>query len=131
MAQRLDKRRLEKGVVTNPAEGEVFAPPAIWVAAVNLVLDQLVKAGVDFGQMLSSGSSDEYVNYSSLASSWYSSSVAAHQHRSPHYSNAPLQTPHLSNPAQKHRRRSDPTSSSGFNTLAEEGRHEVQAQHQC
>ncbi|KAK3719457.1 hypothetical protein LTR37_004315 [Vermiconidia calcicola] len=48
----LGKYGIEKGVITNPAEGEVFAPPAMWLDAVNLVLDRLAEAGVDFGQVM-------------------------------------------------------------------------------
>ncbi|KAF2483908.1 putative D-Xylulose kinase [Neohortaea acidophila] len=45
----LSKYGIQKGVLTNEAEGEVFAPPAMWLDAVNLVLDRLVEAGLDFG----------------------------------------------------------------------------------
>ena len=47
----LSKYGIEKGVLTNPAEGEVFAPPAMWLDAINLVLDRLSQAGLDFGQV--------------------------------------------------------------------------------
>lgn len=35
----------------NDAEGEVVAPPAMWLDAVNLVLDRLAEAGLDFGRI--------------------------------------------------------------------------------
>ena len=40
-----------KGVLTNPAEGEVFAPPAMFLDAVNLVLDRLRDDGLDFSRV--------------------------------------------------------------------------------
>ncbi|KAK5171828.1 uncharacterized protein LTR77_003464 [Saxophila tyrrhenica] len=46
------KYGIKKGVLTNPAEGEVFAPPAMWLDAINLVLDRLSQAGLDFGQIM-------------------------------------------------------------------------------
>lgn len=42
---------INKGVLTNPSEGEVFAPPAMWLDAVNLVLDRLRDAGLDFSRV--------------------------------------------------------------------------------
>ncbi|TKA43021.1 hypothetical protein B0A54_05969 [Friedmanniomyces endolithicus] len=45
------KYGIEKGVLTNPSEGEVFAPPAMWLEAVNLVLDRLRNAGLDFSKI--------------------------------------------------------------------------------
>ncbi|KAK0250395.1 putative D-xylulose kinase A [Friedmanniomyces endolithicus] len=45
------KYGIEKGVLTNPSEGEVFAPPAMWLEAVDLVLDRLRKAGLDFSKI--------------------------------------------------------------------------------
>ena len=42
---------VQKGVLTNPEEGEVFAPPAMWLDALNLVLDRLRDAGLDFGRV--------------------------------------------------------------------------------
>ena len=47
----LSKYGIEKGVLTNPDEGEVFAPPLMWLDAVNLVLDRLVDQGLDFGRV--------------------------------------------------------------------------------
>ncbi|KAF2173345.1 hypothetical protein M409DRAFT_17284 [Zasmidium cellare ATCC 36951] len=47
----LKKYGIEKGVLTNPAEGEVFAPPAMWLEAVDLVLDRLKEAGLEFGRV--------------------------------------------------------------------------------
>ncbi|KAK3070813.1 hypothetical protein LTR53_009792, partial [Teratosphaeriaceae sp. CCFEE 6253] len=47
----LRKYGIEKGVLTNPAEGEVFAPPAMWLEAINLVLDRLREAGLDFSKV--------------------------------------------------------------------------------
>lgn len=47
----LSKYGIEKGVLTNPDEGEVFAPPTMWLDAVNLVLDRLTEAGLDFGRV--------------------------------------------------------------------------------
>ena len=47
----LSKYGIEKGVIINADEGEVFAPPAMWLEAVNLVLDRLVDAALDFGQV--------------------------------------------------------------------------------
>lgn len=48
----LSKYGIQKGVLTNPSEGEVFAPPAMWLDALNLVLDRLAEAGLDFGQVM-------------------------------------------------------------------------------
>ncbi|SMR42231.1 unnamed protein product [Zymoseptoria tritici ST99CH_1E4] len=45
------KYGIEKGVLTNPSEGEVFAPPAMWLEALDLVLDRLKEAGLDFGRV--------------------------------------------------------------------------------
>ncbi|KAK0366572.1 hypothetical protein LTS02_006210 [Friedmanniomyces endolithicus] len=45
------KYGIEKGVLTNPSEGEVFAPPAMWLEAVDLVLDRLRNAGLDFSKI--------------------------------------------------------------------------------
>lgn len=42
---------IEKGVLTNPAEGEVFAPPAMWLDAIDLVLSRLREAGLDFNRV--------------------------------------------------------------------------------
>ena len=47
----LSKYGIDKGVLTNPDEGEVFAPPAMWLDAVNLVLDRLADAALDFGRV--------------------------------------------------------------------------------
>jgi xylulokinase len=48
----LSKYGIEKGVLTNPDEGEVFAPPAMWLDAINLVLDRLTEEGLDFGRVM-------------------------------------------------------------------------------
>ncbi|KAF2770287.1 putative D-Xylulose kinase [Teratosphaeria nubilosa] len=45
------KYGIDKGVLTNPQEGEVFAPPAMWLEAVNLVLDRLHQQGLDFSRV--------------------------------------------------------------------------------
>lgn len=45
------KYGVQKGVLTNPDEGEVFAPPAMWLDAVNLVLDRLKEQGLDFNKI--------------------------------------------------------------------------------
>ncbi|EME50171.1 hypothetical protein DOTSEDRAFT_144829 [Dothistroma septosporum NZE10] len=47
----LYKYGIVKGVLTNPSEGEVFAPPAMWLEAVDLVLDRLKQAGLDFSRV--------------------------------------------------------------------------------
>jgi hypothetical protein len=46
------KYGIEKGVLTNPDEGEVFAPPAMWLDAADLVLGRLKDAGLDFGKVM-------------------------------------------------------------------------------
>jgi len=46
-----EKYGIKKGVLTNPDEGEVFAPPALWLEAVNLVLDRLKEDGLDFSKV--------------------------------------------------------------------------------
>lgn len=40
---------VKKGVLTNEAEGEVFAPVAMWLHALDDVLQQLKSQGLDFG----------------------------------------------------------------------------------
>ncbi|KAF1823662.1 putative D-Xylulose kinase [Dissoconium aciculare CBS 342.82] len=45
------KYGINKGVLTNPSENEVFAPVALWLDAVNLVLDRLRDAGLDFARV--------------------------------------------------------------------------------
>ncbi|KXT12733.1 hypothetical protein AC579_8897 [Pseudocercospora musae] len=47
----LSKYGIHKGVLTNPAEGEVFAPPAMWLEALELVLDRLKAAKLDFARI--------------------------------------------------------------------------------
>ena len=42
---------IKKGVMTNEAEREVFAPVAMWLQAVDSVLAQLKKTGVDLGRI--------------------------------------------------------------------------------
>ena len=38
-------------MLANPAEGEVFAPVAMWLEAIDLVLSRLKESGVDFGRV--------------------------------------------------------------------------------
>ncbi|KAF2797050.1 D-xylulose kinase-like protein [Melanomma pulvis-pyrius CBS 109.77] len=45
------KYGIEKGVLTNPAEGEVFAPVAMWLEAIDLVLHRLKEQGADFSKI--------------------------------------------------------------------------------
>lgn len=45
------KYGIEKGVLTNPAEGEVYAPVALFLEAVDLVLQRLQEQGADFAQV--------------------------------------------------------------------------------
>lgn len=45
------KYGITKGVLTNPSEGEVYAPTAMWLEAVDLVLQRLKDEGVDFGKI--------------------------------------------------------------------------------
>jgi xylulokinase len=45
------KYGISKGVLTNPSENEVFAPVALWLDAINLVLDRLRDAGLDFARV--------------------------------------------------------------------------------
>lgn len=45
------KYGIEKGVLTNPAEGEVFAPVALFLEAIDLVLQRLKKQGADFSKV--------------------------------------------------------------------------------
>ncbi|KAH6619949.1 hypothetical protein C7974DRAFT_457760 [Boeremia exigua] len=45
------KYGIEKGVLTNPAEGEVFAPVALFLEAVDLVLQRLQQQGADFSKV--------------------------------------------------------------------------------
>ncbi|KAF2131837.1 xylulose kinase [Dothidotthia symphoricarpi CBS 119687] len=42
---------IEKGVLTNPAEGEVFAPVALFLEAIDLVLQRLKDQGADFSKV--------------------------------------------------------------------------------
>ncbi|KAI8937640.1 hypothetical protein NX059_005345 [Plenodomus lindquistii] len=42
---------IEKGVLTNPAEGEVFAPVALFLEAIDLVLSRLKEQGADFSKV--------------------------------------------------------------------------------
>ncbi|KAI9817833.1 MAG: hypothetical protein M1827_000952 [Pycnora praestabilis] len=44
----LPKYGIKKGVLTNPKEGEVFAPVAMWLEALDLVLQRLKEDGLDF-----------------------------------------------------------------------------------
>lgn len=47
----LSKYGIEKGVLTNPSEGEIFAPVAMWLEAVGLVLQRLNDDGLDFSKV--------------------------------------------------------------------------------
>ncbi|KAK5000532.1 hypothetical protein LTR28_013049, partial [Elasticomyces elasticus] len=47
----LSKYGIEKGVLTNPSEGEIFAPVAMWLEAVDLVLQRLKESGLDFSRV--------------------------------------------------------------------------------
>lgn len=42
---------IKKGVMTNEAEGEVFAPVALWLQAMDTVLARLKDAGLDFARV--------------------------------------------------------------------------------
>ncbi|KAF1934387.1 xylulose kinase [Didymella exigua CBS 183.55] len=45
------KYGIEKGVLTNPAEGEVFAPVALFLEAIDLVLQRLREQGAEFAKV--------------------------------------------------------------------------------
>ncbi|KAL9063162.1 MAG: hypothetical protein Q9157_008371 [Trypethelium eluteriae] len=47
----LGKYGIEKGVLTNPSEGEIYAPVAMWLEAVDLVLRRLQEDGLDFSRV--------------------------------------------------------------------------------
>lgn len=47
----LSHHGITKGVLTNPAEHEIFAPVAMWLEALDLVLTRLQKDGLDFGRV--------------------------------------------------------------------------------
>ncbi|TLD32490.1 xylulose kinase [Venturia nashicola] len=47
----LSKYGIEKGVLTNPPEGEIFAPVAMWLEALDLVLQRLRESGLDFSRI--------------------------------------------------------------------------------
>ncbi|KAF2741517.1 D-xylulose kinase-like protein [Polyplosphaeria fusca] len=47
----LSKYGIEKGVLTNPAEFEVFASPSMWLEAADLVLQRLQDQGADFSKV--------------------------------------------------------------------------------
>ncbi|CAO2657765.1 Nn.00g038910.m01.CDS01 [Neocucurbitaria sp. VM-36] len=47
----LSKYGIEKGVLTNPDEGEVFAPVALFLEAIDLVLQRLKEQGADFSKV--------------------------------------------------------------------------------
>jgi xylulokinase len=47
----LSKYGIEKGVLTNPAENEIFAPIAMWLEALDLVLQRLRESGLDFSKI--------------------------------------------------------------------------------
>ncbi|CAI6336966.1 unnamed protein product [Periconia digitata] len=45
------KYGIHKGVLTNPSAGEVFAPVAIWLEAIDLVLQRLKEQGADLSKI--------------------------------------------------------------------------------
>jgi xylulokinase len=45
------KYGIHKGVLTNPAEGEVFAPVALFLEAIDLVLQRLKEQGADLSKV--------------------------------------------------------------------------------
>ncbi|KAF2814922.1 D-xylulose kinase-like protein [Mytilinidion resinicola] len=47
----LSKYGIKKGVLTNPAEGEIFAPVAMWLDAIDLVLQRLKEQGLEFSKV--------------------------------------------------------------------------------
>lgn len=47
----LAKYGIEKGVLTNPSEGEIYAPVAMWLDAIDLVLQRLKEDGLDFSRV--------------------------------------------------------------------------------
>lgn len=47
----LSKYGIEKGVLTNPPEGEIFAPVAMWLEALDLVLQRFRDSGLDFSKI--------------------------------------------------------------------------------
>jgi xylulokinase len=47
----LAKYGIEKGVLTNPAENEIFAPVGMWLEALDLALQRLKEKGLDFGKV--------------------------------------------------------------------------------
>ncbi|QDS72151.1 hypothetical protein FKW77_004372 [Venturia effusa] len=47
----LSRYGIEKGVLTNPSEGEIFAPVAMWLEALDLVLQRLRENGLDFSKV--------------------------------------------------------------------------------
>lgn len=42
---------IEKGVLTNPSQGEVFAPVALFLEAIDLVFSRLKEQGADFSKV--------------------------------------------------------------------------------
>lgn len=47
----LSHHGIKKGVLTNPAENEIFAPVAMWLEALDLVLSRLQADGLDFSRV--------------------------------------------------------------------------------
>ncbi|KAJ9643513.1 hypothetical protein H2199_004192 [Coniosporium tulheliwenetii] len=47
----LSKYGIEKGVLQNQTEGEIFAPVAMWLEAIDLVLQRLKEDGLDFSRV--------------------------------------------------------------------------------
>jgi len=48
----LSKYGIEKGVLTNPTEGEIFSPVAMLVEAVDIVLERLKEQGLAFDKVV-------------------------------------------------------------------------------
>ncbi|KAG9625961.1 putative D-Xylulose kinase, partial [Aureobasidium melanogenum] len=46
-----EKYGIEKGVLTNPSEGEIYAPVGMWLEAIDLVLSRLREDGLDFSRV--------------------------------------------------------------------------------
>jgi len=42
---------IQKGVLTNPDKGEIFAPVAMWLEAIDLVMSRLKDQGLDFAKV--------------------------------------------------------------------------------
>ena len=42
---------VENGVLSYPANGEIYAPIAMWLEAIDLVLERLQRGGLDFTRL--------------------------------------------------------------------------------